>query len=742
MPTSELDIVPALESVNPSWKKTCDDLLFPDDLNQLVIKQKHAPACYLFTLFDCIIHSCKDDISKLRSFFIPKGDGELEVRLPRSNYSQYLNSKTPIMQGKYEYKYDETKNQDVFIICKEKLNEILKDTHAVESNSLALKVLMHLVPYFFSADFSSLSSSPLLTKSTGAHRMNGRFEPSHSSVEAAASIIGFYTTKPSNDLSQLRWLTTVFPQLPFYFSMFYKTGRHALRFSTIIPDEQNKDQIVLINPWRSKEPEYVLLEGIESRKVQFATISSNPLIINTLEHCLKLDDDLKKWLKTKPSLCRELLDPKSEYLGLSFSEFDSKLKIFYRKDSLAESCVQMAHTEVEKRKALMEQEENARKALALSAQHSKKAAELETKRQAFIKACQVLAVSESTTRTKIADEANAAGAELSYAVLSSKETAIQAMKQRELIQATDALIEMEPTARSQIAIEANAARTVLTQMALGSKKTAIQALKQRELVQASNTLAAIESTARAELFEAVGEAINDLTDRAASSKEAAIQAMQKRESLAQARHDLVASESASRSNLVKEIAAERKTLKLKEFEDRQQIIVELQIQKDKQAAAKQELLKRYDLLLSELKKKQVIIEQSGNSTGYSQAKTAWKQLISNLEQEREIFFSDNTQNTPVLVFNDKVLTELDQALKVLKVHRGWHKINPIIKSILGVLAAIAVVPAIITQLVSKEGYTNTFFKLPQTDSYSILTDFNDKFANEVSKPMQDLRLMG
>ena len=77
---------PTSEHALGLWKKKCEALLFPKNLNLLFIEQKMAPACYLFAFFDCIIHSTPEDYIKLRSFFTPIGDGELEVRLPRSVY--------------------------------------------------------------------------------------------------------------------------------------------------------------------------------------------------------------------------------------------------------------------------------------------------------------------------------------------------------------------------------------------------------------------------------------------------------------------------------------------------------------------------------------------------------------------------------------------------------------------------------------------------------------------------------
>jgi hypothetical protein len=44
----------------------------------------------------------------------------------------------------------------------------------------------------------------------------------------------------------------------------------------------------------------------------------------------------------------------------------------------------------------------------------------------------------------------------------------------------------------------------------------------------------------------------------------------------------------------------------------------------------------------------------------------------------------------------------------------WRNLNPIIKAILGVIAALTVIPAILVGLFSRDGFMGTFFKKPNT----------------------------
>jgi hypothetical protein len=70
------------------------------------------------------------------------------------------------------------------------------------------------------------------------------------------------------------------------------------------------------------------------------------------------------------------------------------------------------------------------------------------------------------------------------------------------------------------------------------------------------------------------------------------------------------------------------------------------------------------------------------------------------------------------------------SLKEAKNHRGWHKINPILRAIVGILA-FCVSP--IVELFSKNGYVGTFFKTPETDTAKKIEDFKTKFQSEINE---------
>ncbi len=82
-------------------------------------------------------------------------------------------------------------------------------------------------------------------------------------------------------------------------------------------------------------------------------------------------------------------------------------------------------------------------------------------------------------------------------------------------------------------------------------------------------------------------------------------------------------------------------------------------------------------------------------------------------------------------------------------HRGWHAVDPILRGFLGVLAAIAVLPALIVEATTKHGYMQTFFGQPPTSTSEKVADFIKKFnaqkekfenqENEVSAEIRGLK---
>jgi hypothetical protein len=67
-------------------------------------------------------------------------------------------------------------------------------------------------------------------------------------------------------------------------------------------------------------------------------------------------------------------------------------------------------------------------------------------------------------------------------------------------------------------------------------------------------------------------------------------------------------------------------------------------------------------------------------------------------------------------FKHKCHTAIEDAAPELAKHRGWHQINSSLRTFLGILAILFIVPAIVVELSTKDGFAGTFFKTPKTDT--------------------------
>lgn len=66
-------------------------------------------------------------------------------------------------------------------------------------------------------------------------------------------------------------------------------------------------------------------------------------------------------------------------------------------------------------------------------------------------------------------------------------------------------------------------------------------------------------------------------------------------------------------------------------------------------------------------------------------------------------------------FKTKCTALIQQAEPKFKKHHGWHQVKAILRSLLGILAGITIIPALVIAAVFKQGYIGTFFKPPKTD---------------------------
>lgn len=81
-------------------------------------------------------------------------------------------------------------------------------------------------------------------------------------------------------------------------------------------------------------------------------------------------------------------------------------------------------------------------------------------------------------------------------------------------------------------------------------------------------------------------------------------------------------------------------------------------------------------------------------------------------------------------FERKCKQVLEEASPVLSTHRGWHGYPDFVRRIIGVIATIAVIPALVVHFSSTKGYVGVFFSSKE----NIKTDSSEKmdeFANNL-----------
>ncbi|MFA6303293.1 MAG: hypothetical protein WC627_09215 [Legionella sp.] len=100
---------------------------------------------------------------------------------------------------------------------------------------------------------------------------------------------------------------------------------------------------------------------------------------------------------------------------------------------------------------------------------------------------------------------------------------------------------------------------------------------------------------------------------------------------------------------------------------------------------------------------------------YKTLNTKIGSLVSDLKTIGNNFFDKPATAKSFNDFVKAVTSALTSAEQECKNHRGWHKLHPIIKGFVGLLATISGFPALYIYAKSGwQGYVNTFFKTPDT----------------------------
>lgn len=132
----------------------------------------------------------------------------------------------------------------------------------------------------------------------------------------------------------------------------------------------------------------------------------------------------------------------------------------------------------------------------------------------------------------------------------------------------------------------------------------------------------------------------------------------------------------------------------------------------KHAQTYYDLMNELDLLKNNVKKK-----SKADKGNYNNLYIAINHLNRDLKNIGVAFFSYPATADSFAVFKDRLNKALKTAELECAKQRGWHKLHVIIRGFIGILATLSAIPAFYILYKSGiEGYVNTFFKTPETNS--------------------------
>lgn len=261
--------------------------LFPKAGEKIKIKQGHTGDCYLLTTLDCLLQIKPQGRQLLQSLFVETATG-VELRIKKNPHSEHIKLKKAARTEKYDYQSKNINGElyDTFFIPNEKLEKI-DSGKGVESNSLAVKILENMVPYYFLSDLPEDSEAATMI----AHR--GRETAAWGPI-FIGDLLNIKTVSTEN-IQDVLLLKAILPQDPVYVGMQYVRGRHALRLKKLSSDIRGYS-FVLVNPADNEKTEahtYSQQELID-RGMKFGIFCRSEKRQALIEIITQLSDQTKK----------------------------------------------------------------------------------------------------------------------------------------------------------------------------------------------------------------------------------------------------------------------------------------------------------------------------------------------------------------------------------------------------------------------------------------------------------------
>ncbi len=124
------------------------------------------------------------------------------------------------------------------------------------------------------------------------------------------------------------------------------------------------------------------------------------------------------------------------------------------------------------------------------------------------------------------------------------------------------------------------------------------------------------------------------------------------------------------------------------------------------------------------------IKKENNPEQYTVVFNHALSLQRNLIAIGQHFFDTCPTPEGLLRFKRDCHREVEIAAEEFKKHRGvWHQIEPVLKALLGIFATLTIIPAVVVSF-TKQGYVNTFFATPETNSEQKLKAVMQEFETQ------------
>jgi hypothetical protein len=128
-----------------------------------------------------------------------------------------------------------------------------------------------------------------------------------------------------------------------------------------------------------------------------------------------------------------------------------------------------------------------------------------------------------------------------------------------------------------------------------------------------------------------------------------------------------------------------------------------------------------------------LIQKADCDSAYLEVANAASELSKNLFAAQEQFFN---KNDPSIAHLQSLQYDcgvaIAKARPCFEKHRGaWYQLAPLLRSFLGLLAGITLIPALAVELFTHKGYVGTFFQTPKTRSEVALHGFEEDITTTI-----------